>query len=88
MGTSGMQQVFGSMCLTLRQHHPAVDSAAPKKEKIECFLSAVYPGWLASNRSNLIGIAGPASVLDSTGLRHVLPSRLGLEEFGFALPDA
>lgn len=89
VSTPGMQRAFGENCIGLRRFHPAVlrDAAAGGlvAPRIDCFLSAVAPGWLASNRSNLIGIAGPASVLEAIGLHLVLPSRLHLEDFGFAL---
>lgn len=101
LNTPGMQQAFGSLCLALRQHHPAAQESNTTKSEdagraageegtravIDCFLSAVAPGWVASNgRSNLIGIAGPHSVLERSGLSWVLPSRLALEDFGYRLP--
>ena len=91
LDTQQMQQGFGRMCLTLRELHPAVvaarEAGAEAAPKIDCFLSAVAPGWLASNTSNLIGLIGPVAVLDASGLRYVLPSRLRLRDFGFDLPD-
>ena len=54
-------------------------------DEIECYFSAVAPGWVASNHSSLIGIAGPRRVLDGSRLEWVLPSRLPVETFGFRL---
>ena len=152
LNTPAMQEAFGSLCLTLRQAHPAVaprqvhpaiqrrrrsrkaatgghgshgeegssgsaigggtsggqsadgsdggtigdvdddddddDDDDKPVHHIDCFLSAVAPGWVVSSSSNLIGIAGPSRLLEQSGLQWVLPSRLRLEDFGFRLPEA
>lgn len=88
LDTPSMQQAFGTMCLTLRKHHPAVGQHDGRGGRLDCFLSAIAPGWLASQTSNLIGIVGPVDVLEAAGLQYVLPSRLKLQSFGFDLPDA
>ena len=82
LNSRDMQAAFGTMCATLKVHHPAArDGRAP----IECLLSAITPGWVVSNSSDLIGIAGPADVLQRARLDLILPSRLTLADFGFAL---
>lgn len=58
-----------------------------RRDRIDCWLSAVAPGWVASEESDLIGVAGPSRLLRRARLRDVLPSRLTLRDFGFALAD-
>ena len=82
LNSRGMQAAFGTMCATLKAHHPAVrDGRAP----IECLFSAIAPGWVVSNSSDLIGIVGPADVLQRAQLDLILPSKLTLADFGYSV---
>ena len=81
LNSRDMQAGFGTLCATLMEHHPAARAGRP----IECLLSAIAPGWVVSNSSDLIGIVGPADVLQQAALDLVLPTRLTLADFGFAL---
>ena len=87
LNSPGMQVGFGQICLALRASHPAAqpDGAAGHADTIDCILSAVQPGWVASNSSDLIGVIGPTRVLADAGLQMVLPSILRMEDFGYAL---
>ena len=85
LNTRDMQEAFGRMCLMLMHAHPAVIDGEEGADTIECMISAVQPGWVATNSSDLIGIAGPSRVLSAAGLIFVLPSQLRLEDFGFTL---
>lgn len=78
-----MVRAFHAMCLVLMQHHPAVGASGAQ---IQCALSAMGSGWLATNTSDLIGLAGPADVLRDSGVELVLPTRLRFEDWGMPSP--
>ena len=87
LNSRSMQVGFGQICIALRASHPAVvpDDAGGSSDTIDCTLSAVQPGWVASNSSDLIGVIGPTRVLADFGLHLVLPSVLRMEDFGYTL---